>query len=212
MLCAPVDRPVLAQDSGAIAGGSCDRSAPNGPRARSAGAPCSLYSSGLSGLQAHARMNALQVVGNTVRYGAGAAALLWRSDLSLFFAVQAVVAASLTLATRHVLRRMLAEPSATPPVVRLDMARQYWSFSFGMAATAVSAIMLANVDRLALSKMVAAADLGKYAVAPLHRHGVCSSLRSYSAVLSRLFPAVRRSWWLRAIRRGFASSISGAAK
>jgi O-antigen/teichoic acid export membrane protein len=43
--------------------------------------------------------------------------------------------------------------------------KRLWRFSSGMALTSISAAFLANVDRIALSKMVPTEELGKYAVA-----------------------------------------------
>jgi O-antigen/teichoic acid export membrane protein len=126
--------------------------------------PGGLYSSGLAGLQEHRRMNALQILGNGLRYGGGAAVLLWRRDLVAFFAVQAGVAAIQTFATREVAWRTLPAPSARP-AFRTDLLRRVWRFSAGMAATSISAVLLANVDRVVLSKLVPTSELGKYAVA-----------------------------------------------
>lgn len=127
--------------------------------------PCALYSNGLSGLQAHGRMNALQITGNTLRYGAGVAVLFWRADLVWFFAVQAVVAAIQTFATRSMLWGMISESAARPPVFHMKMLHGLWRFSVGMGLGSVASVLLANVDRIALSKMEPTVELGKYAVA-----------------------------------------------
>lgn len=127
--------------------------------------PCALYLNGLAGLQEHGRMNALQIMGNSLRYGSGTAILFWRADLVWFFGVQALVATVQTLATRSALRGMISDAAARPPLFRLEMFHRLWRFSTGMALTAVSAVLLANADRIALSKMLPTADLGKYAVA-----------------------------------------------
>lgn len=127
--------------------------------------PYVLYSNGLSGLQEHGRMNFLQIMGNSLRYGGGAAVLFWRADLVWFFAAQALIAAAQTFATRRVVWKMISEADAEPPTFRLEMLQRLWRFSAGMALTAISAVLLANVDRIALSKLMSTAELGKYAVA-----------------------------------------------
>ena len=127
--------------------------------------PFALYSNGLAGLQEHGRMNAVQVAGNSLRYGIGAAILFWRPDLVLFFGAQALVALLQTLATRRMVVGMISEPAARPAVFRSEMFQKFWRFSAGMALTAISAVLLANADRIALSKMMPTAELGKYAVA-----------------------------------------------
>lgn len=127
--------------------------------------PCVLYTNGMAGLQEHGRMNALQILGNTLRYGLGVAVLFWRADLVAFFAVQAGVAGFQTLAIRFVLWRMITDENAPKPTYRVEVFRRVWKFSLGMAATAIASVLLANADRIALSKMMPTAELGKYAIA-----------------------------------------------
>lgn len=127
--------------------------------------PCALYSSGLAGLQSQGRMNLLQMLGNSLRHGGGVAILYWRADPVWFFFVQAFVAGVQTLATRAVLWRMIQGEKSRRPVFRLALLRGVWRFSAGMAFTAVAGVLLANVDRLSLSKLMPAAELGKYTAA-----------------------------------------------
>ncbi len=127
--------------------------------------PYALYSNGLVGLQEQGRMNALQIMGSSLRYGSGVAVLFWRTDLVWFFAVQALVAAVQTFATRGVVWGIISEVAAQPPAFRVQMFQRLWRFSTGMALTAVVAVLLANADRIALSKLVLTEELGKYAVA-----------------------------------------------
>jgi O-antigen/teichoic acid export membrane protein len=60
---------------------------------------------------------------------------------------------------------MIAEEKAPSPRFRLTLLKGLWKYSAGMALTALSAVMLANADRIALSKMVSTAEFGRYAVA-----------------------------------------------
>src|SRR2546430_2319094 len=98
-------------------------------------------------------MNALQIIGNGLRFGGGAAALLWRADLVWFFSVQSLVATIQTFATRWALTRQIS-PSGhgRPWEFRADIVRRLWRFSAGMAVTASSGVLLANVDRIFLSR------------------------------------------------------------
>jgi len=124
--------------------------------------PATLYSNGLAGLQEQGRMNALQILGNTLRYGGGAAALLWRPDIVTFFAVQTVVAVVQTLVMRSQVWRFLRGARAR---VNTGLIRDIWRFSAGMAATSIGAVVMANADRIALSRMAPTSELGKYAIA-----------------------------------------------
>lgn len=127
--------------------------------------PCAVYSNGLAGLQAQGRMNALQIAGNSLRYGSGALALWWRADLAWFFAVQAVVAAGQTFVTRATVRGMIAGGMTSSPSFRVQILERLWRYSLGMGLTSVTAVLLANADRIALSALVPTTELGKYAVA-----------------------------------------------
>ena len=127
--------------------------------------PCALYSSGLAGLQSQVRMNFLQMAGNSFRYGGGVAILCWRADPIWFFCVQAFVAGAQTLATRAVLWRMINGVENRKPVFRIIFLQRLWRFSTGMALTMISGVLLTNVDRLFLSKLVSTEDLGKYTLA-----------------------------------------------
>ena len=127
--------------------------------------PASLYANGLAGLQEQGRMNALQMLGNTLRYGGGVAVLLWRPDVVWFFVMQALVAAVQTLATRRVLWKMIFTIAAPHPVIRMELIRRTWRYSAGMALSALAAVLLANADRIALSRLLPTAELGKYSIA-----------------------------------------------
>jgi O-antigen/teichoic acid export membrane protein len=124
-----------------------------------------LYTNGLTGLQAQGTMNALQIAGNVFRYGGGVLVLMWRADLPTFFAAQASVAALQTVVTRAVLLRMIAPRAGVPAVFRLDLIRQLWRYSIGMALSSLAAVLISNVDRIAIGSMLPTAELGKYAVA-----------------------------------------------
>ena len=126
--------------------------------------PCALYINGMAGLQMHVHMNAMQIAGNTLRYGAGAAVLLWRPDIVWFFAVQVGVAALQTIATRSLTWHLLSAPGTEARFRRAVLA-QIRDFSTGMALTALCAVFLASADRIVLSRMVSTEALGQYAVA-----------------------------------------------
>lgn len=153
--------------------------------------PCALYSSGLAGLQSQGRMNLLQMLGSTLRHGGGVAILYWRAAPVWFFIVQAFVAGVQTLATRAVLWRMIQSGKNRPPVFRLDLLREVWRFSAGMACTMIAGVFLANVDRLSLSKLMPAEELGKYTAAltatGLLQLGIQPFYRAYFPRFAELF-------------------------
>jgi O-antigen/teichoic acid export membrane protein len=127
--------------------------------------PCALYSSGLAGLQSQGRMNFLQMLGNSLRHGGGVAILLWKRDPVWFFGVQTLAAGIQSLATCAFLWRMINGRKTRRPVFRWTFLQGIWRFAAGMALTMIAGVLLANVDRLFLSKLMPAEELGKYTVA-----------------------------------------------
>lgn len=127
--------------------------------------PSTLYANGLAGLQEQGRMNGLQILGNTLRYGGGVAVLLWRPDVVWFFVLQSLVAAVQTVVMRRELWAMIYAVAAPHPVFRMELIRRTWRYSAGMAFTALAAVLMANADRIALGAMLPTAELGKYSIA-----------------------------------------------
>lgn len=127
--------------------------------------PCVLYINGLAGIQEHGRMNALQILWNGLRYGCGMVVLYWQPGIVTFFLAQVMIAACQVLSMRSVLWRSISMGSEHRPAFRPDLLRHLWRFSAGMAATAGASVLLANSDRLVLSRMLPTSELGKYTVA-----------------------------------------------
>jgi O-antigen/teichoic acid export membrane protein len=127
--------------------------------------PCALYSSGLAGLQCQGRMNILQMLGNSLRHGFGVSILFWNGDPAWFFFVQGFVSGVQTSATGAVLWRIVNGVEKKHPVFRFGLLQNVWRFSTGMALTMIAGVLLANVDRLFLSKLLPAEELGKYTLA-----------------------------------------------
>ena len=155
--------------------------------------PNALYSSGLAGLQHQGRMNALQMAGNGLRYGGGVAILLWKADPVWFFGVQALVAGVHTVATRAVIWHMLSGAGTRPAQFRVAVLQRVWRFSAGMAVTMIAGVLLANVDRLFISKFMPTEELGKYALAftatGLLQMGIQPFYRAYFPRFSELCAA-----------------------
>jgi O-antigen/teichoic acid export membrane protein len=127
--------------------------------------PGALYSSGLVGLQKQGRLAFLQIAGNSLRHGGGLAVLLWRGDPASYFLVQALASGVQTVATHATLSQVLSDADKARPAFRAALLREAWRFSAGMATTTAAAVLLGNVDRLFLSTMLPAAELGRYTVA-----------------------------------------------
>jgi O-antigen/teichoic acid export membrane protein len=127
--------------------------------------PNNLYLNGLIGLQNHKLVNLIQISGNTLRYGLGSLILYFHPDLIWFFSTQLIVALLQTLVTRHFLRNGITGSSLYKPVFNFSLLRKSARFSSGMALTSIAAVLICNVDRIAISKILSVMELGKYAVA-----------------------------------------------
>jgi O-antigen/teichoic acid export membrane protein len=111
-------------------------------------------------------MNIFQATGNTLRYGAGALVLLWTSNLLVFFIAQIIVAIIIvTLIRRSLWRHISNQLIFSKPKFSLGILKKVGSFSAGMGINALVAILLANIDRLTLSKMATASSIGEYSLA-----------------------------------------------
>jgi O-antigen/teichoic acid export membrane protein len=125
-----------------------------------------LYSSGLMGLQSHGAMNAFQMLGNTLKYLGGAVALLIDNSLTLFFAYQVIAALVVCWLTRRQLIGQMGKPEVgRRTVFEFRHVHQLSRFSAGMFLTAVCGLLLANADRIVLSRLVPADDFGRYTLA-----------------------------------------------
>lgn len=128
--------------------------------------PFALYSNGLCGLQEQGRMNMIQIVGSSLRYGIGIGVICFRANLVWFFFAQATVALTQTLFTRWTLWRLIyPRPLSKSPRFRIAILRKISSFSFGMAANTFVGVLLGNFDRLVLSGRLPTLELGRYSAA-----------------------------------------------
>ena len=125
-----------------------------------------LYSNGLAGLQQFGSMNAFQMLGNTLKYVGGAAVLLYENSLMQFFMYQVLAALVVCWLTRRRLMGQLSDREVgLRPKIDFSNLRHLSKYSAGMFLTALCGLMLANVDRIALSKLVPADDFGRYTLA-----------------------------------------------
>lgn len=125
-----------------------------------------LYSNGLAGLQKHGAMNAFQMLGNTLKYLGGAVSLLIDNSLTLFFAYQVIAALVVCWLTRRQLIGQMGKPEAgRRAVFEFRHVRHLSRYSAGMFLTALCGLLLANADRIVLSRLVPADDFGRYTLA-----------------------------------------------
>ena len=127
--------------------------------------PNVLYLNGLIGLQDHKLMNLVQIVGNTIKFTGGYVVLIINVDLSLFFLIQIFVALLQTYMSRYFLWRKISINSLAKPSFNIGLIKKTLSFSVGMSLTSIGAVLLSNIDRIVISKLLSTSDLGRYGIA-----------------------------------------------
>jgi O-antigen/teichoic acid export membrane protein len=127
--------------------------------------PFTLYEGGLLGIGRQVTLNVLLVIGATLRFGAVIAVLIWVSTtIEAFFAWQVAVSAVQTVAGGWLLWRSLPK-GATLPRFRKSLLVEVWRFAAGMAGISLTAVVLTQMDKLVVSKLLSLTAFGYYTLA-----------------------------------------------
>jgi O-antigen/teichoic acid export membrane protein len=126
--------------------------------------PVAIYVGGLNGLQRQVSVNWLLALFATLQ-GAGALLVLWFIEPSVraFFVWQAMVALLQVLSLRVVLWRCFN--ASTPGVFKKDVLRDIWRFASGMTGIGIVSIVLTQLDKVLLSKLLSLTEFGYYTFA-----------------------------------------------
>lgn len=124
-----------------------------------------LYRSAILGLQRQVWLNGATVVFSTLR-GAGVVAVLaWvSSTIQGFFIYQGIIYALEAGVLALKMRRILPI-SPEPARFQLVALHQVWRFAAGMTVLTLLSVMLTQVDKLLLSKLLPLAEFGYYTLA-----------------------------------------------
>jgi O-antigen/teichoic acid export membrane protein len=147
--------------------------------------PFGLYSGGLLGLQRQVLLNGIVIVAATLR-GAGAVLVLWlvSPTITAFFAWQIVSSFVQTALVALFLWRSLAEPGRRASF-RRGVIREIWRFAAGMSGITVLAVVLTQLDKIILSRLLSLEMFGYYTLAGV----VATSLyRLIGPIFSALYP------------------------
>ncbi len=148
--------------------------------------PISFYEGGLMGLQHQVLLNGIKI--GTATLGiCGSVFILWKVSptITAYFTWQIIVnALGVILLTVFLWRKLPL--SDRPAVFRPDLLRNISRFAAGMGGIAVSGIILSQMDKLILSKLISLEMFGYYTLA-----GVASSVVPFlivNPVFNALFP------------------------
>ena len=125
----------------------------------------SLYRSAIIGLQRQVWLNGCTAIFATLRGFGVVAVLAWVSPtIQAFFVYQGMLFAVEALVLAIQMRRLLPAPPR-PARFSWEELRQVWRFAAGMTAITVLSILLVQVDKLLLSRLLPLIDFGYYILA-----------------------------------------------
>lgn len=151
--------------------------------------PVSLYTGAMQGMQQQIRLNVIAASGATLAGGGAVLALeFYSADIQTFFVWQVIAAAVLVMVLRRAAWRTIPlvdhHPAVTFGVLRATLA-----FSGGLTMVAVLSVILSQLDKIILSRLLPLSDFGYYMLAG----SVASVLITAGATIeSATFPELAR--------------------
>lgn len=128
-------------------------------------APYAFYLGGLMGLQQQVLASLYSSVCATLRpLGAIGLLMTVKPTLEVFFAWQAGISLVAVLGIRALLRRTLG-PTKAPPRFQMATLHKVWRFAVGMSGISFLNILLLNLDKIILSRILTLTDFGYYSLA-----------------------------------------------
>ena len=123
-----------------------------------------IYQGGLLGHQRLVTLNGILVVSALLRtVGTLLVIIFWKRTIIAYFTCQLVISALQFLAGRALFWRIV--PVGNSGKFTLDIIKPLLKFSLGMAGIGISGLVLMNLDKVILSKMLPLKSLGLYALA-----------------------------------------------
>jgi O-antigen/teichoic acid export membrane protein len=147
--------------------------------------PFGFYSGGLLGLQRQVLLNAVVVAMATLR-GGGAVLVLWlvSPTIEAFFWWQMAVSLLQTLLTVRLLWRSLPAADGDPRF-QGELLRGVWRFAAGISGITITAVILTQLDKILLSRLLSLEMFGYYCVGST---AAMSLYRLSAPVASAIFP------------------------
>jgi O-antigen/teichoic acid export membrane protein len=149
--------------------------------------PLGFYSGGLLGLQRQVLFNILNAIWYTLRF-AGGVFVLWLVSPTIlaFFAWQVVVSAVSTWLVAMALWRSLPV-SHERARFRISICQSVWRFAAGMSGISATVLILTQLDRIILSKMMSLELFGYYTLAWTVANGLATLTGSVFTVVFPIF-------------------------
>jgi O-antigen/teichoic acid export membrane protein len=147
--------------------------------------PFSFYSGGLAGLQKFVLLNSVTSLMATVR-SVGAILILWlvSPTIQAFFIWQIAVNIMQSIALALALRRNLPD-TGMPAVFRFHLLKNVWRFAAGMGGITVVSLIMSQMDKFILSKLLSLETFGYYTLAGV---AATSLSRLIGPLVTAIFP------------------------
>lgn len=147
--------------------------------------PFSFYSGGLQGLQRQVLFNVIVVTTATIR-GVGAILILWLVSPTIlaFFTWHIVISTLQTFLAAWFLWRSLPKTGINASF-RIEILRGIWRFSTSMSGIAVMSVLLSQLDKVILSKLLTMEMFGYYTLSGMMAMNL---YRLIGPVSSALYP------------------------
>lgn len=144
-----------------------------------------IYRGAILGLQDQVRYNIIYASVATLRNAGALAVLAFVSPtISAFFAWQAIVSVLSVALYSLTLKRSLPRPPARPRF-NLDAVKEVWDFARGMFGITLLALLLTQVDKLLLSRLLPLSTFGYYMLAATIAGGLTTII---NPVCQAIFP------------------------
>lgn len=147
--------------------------------------PISFYASGLMGLQRQLILNVIDISISTLR-GVGAVFILWfiSPTIQAFFLWQILISAAYTFLLTLFFWHSLP-PTGNRAVFQKKLLKGIWRFAAGIGAITIMSIILTQLDKIILSKMLSLEMFGYYTLAGMI---AMSPLRFSWPLFSGIYP------------------------
>lgn len=124
-----------------------------------------IYKGALLGLQKQVAVNAVSVIIATMRYGGVVAVLAWyATSIKVFFAWQVLSSIASVLVLVLLVYSTLPKPSKVPKFSKQAIS-EVWQFASGMLGITFLALLLTQIDKVLLSKLITLEAYGYYTLA-----------------------------------------------
>jgi len=132
----------------------------------------SIYANSIAGLQRQVLQNAITIVMATLRGFGSVAVLIWVSPtIEAFFIWQGIISVATALIFMGAVYRILPNPPRTARF-SLSEIRKIWKFAAGMMGITFLSLLLTQIDKILLSRLLTLEAFGYYALAAVVAGGL----------------------------------------